>query len=43
MISVIVDENLASDLQERGLIQSSKFSWEQTVVDTLQIYRQAMS
>ena len=43
MISVIVDEKLASDLQERGLIQSSKFSWEQTVVDTLQIYRQAMS
>ena len=34
MISVIVDEKLASDLQERGLIQSSKLSWEQTVVDT---------
>jgi len=43
MISLIVDETLASDLQNRGLIQSAKFSWEQTAVDTLQIYQQAMS
>ncbi|MBH27622.1 MAG: hypothetical protein CL789_00085 [Chloroflexi bacterium] len=43
IISVIVDENLASDLRQRGLIQSSKFSWEQTAIGTLEIYRKAMS
>jgi len=42
MISIIVDEKLASDLQGRGLIQSAKFSWGKTVVETLRIYQQCM-
>ncbi len=42
MISIIVDEKLASDLQSRGLIQAARFSWKKTVIETLQIYQQAM-
>jgi glycosyltransferase involved in cell wall biosynthesis len=42
MISIIVDEKLASDLQGRGLIQSAKFSWGKTVVETLRIYQKCM-
>lgn len=42
MISIIVDEKLASDLQSRGLMQAAKFSWKKTVVETLQIYQQSM-
>ncbi len=38
--NIITDSRLRSDLIAKGLLQAKKFSWEKTVRDTLDVYRE---
>lgn len=37
--AVLIEPNLASELRARGLARSSQFSWSNTAVNTLKVYR----
>jgi glycosyltransferase involved in cell wall biosynthesis len=41
--SVLTDERLRGDLQDRGLARSSEFSWERTAEETLAVYQAVMA
>jgi glycosyltransferase involved in cell wall biosynthesis len=36
---LLVDDALRADLRQRALVQAAKFSWEQTALETLAVYR----
>jgi len=40
IIATIVQENLAKELRQKGIVQAAKFSWEKTATETLLIYNQ---
>ena len=42
VIDVLSDTNRASDLRQRGLEQSKRFSWERTVDLTVETYHRAL-
>jgi glycosyltransferase involved in cell wall biosynthesis len=41
ILSCLVDEDLASDLRQRGPEQAARFTWEQTARETLAVYSEA--
>lgn len=43
IIATLVQDNLAAELRQKGLQQARKFSWEQTMRETLQVYLRAAS
>jgi glycosyltransferase involved in cell wall biosynthesis len=42
MRSVLEDPCLRKELREKGLVQSTKFSWDRTAKETLAVYRYAL-
>jgi glycosyltransferase involved in cell wall biosynthesis len=38
IIATIVQEDLASELKEKGLERAAEFSWERTATETLVVY-----
>ncbi len=43
MIRVISDEDLKSELKEKGLKRAKAFTWEKTAEETLKVYREAVT
>jgi glycosyltransferase involved in cell wall biosynthesis len=42
MEMLLVDDALRSELRQRALAQAAKFSWRQTALETLAVYRKAV-
>ena len=40
IISIISDHSLRERLKQRGIIQAAKFSWRETAIETLRLYRE---
>lgn len=40
IISIISDHSLREGLKQRGIIQAAKFSWRETAIETLRLYRE---
>jgi glycosyltransferase involved in cell wall biosynthesis len=40
MVKVLTDDNLASQLRQKGLIQAQKFSWAKTARETIKVYEE---
>jgi glycosyltransferase involved in cell wall biosynthesis len=38
IIATIVQDNLAEEMRQKGIVQAAKFSWEKTATETLLIY-----
>ncbi len=38
IIAVLIQDNLADDLRQRGPVQAKQFSWEKTATETLLVY-----
>jgi glycosyltransferase involved in cell wall biosynthesis len=36
---LLIDDALRAELRQRALVQAAKFSWEQTALETLAVYR----
>ena len=42
MSEIISDQNLRQNLQQKGLIQIKKYSWQKTAEKTLTVYREVL-
>jgi len=38
IIALLVQDNLAAELKQKGLLQAARFSWEKTATETLLVY-----
>ncbi len=40
LLTVVVNEDVAQDLRQKGLAQAARFSWEKTAQETAEVYRE---